>query len=178
MDANIRALEKVFANDDDSISKLGKLISGGKMVSNSTNGSQDKNLDKYVEHFGTMMFATAAPQAWRLSDNMAFILDMGVKCDAKDIDWENSRIDPKKMDSGKACIDNQLYYLAQVPKDKPRYCPPGANRPICNKMMGECSEPIPCTERNFEQPPGLDSLDGKHPEYANLKATDIVEGYV
>lgn len=150
------------------------------MVSNTTDGSQDKNLDKYVDHFGTMMFATAAPQAWRLSDNMAFILDMGVKCDAKDIDWEKSRIDPKKMDNGKACIDNQLYYLAMVPKDGPRYCPPGANRPVqCPKMMmGECPEPIPCTDRGFEQPPGLDSLDGKHAEYANVKAADIVEGCV
>lgn len=172
------ALSKVFAADDDAITRLGNLINDGKMISNATDGSQLDDANAFVSYFGAMMFATAAPQAWRLSNNLAFVVDMGVKCnEAKDVDYEKNRIDSKGLANSKACIDDHLYYLAMVPDGKTEDCPMGRGGMACNKQLGECFEKV-CTPNYFSLPPGSQMLDGHHNEFANINAEDIIKGYV
>lgn len=171
------ALSKVFASDDDSITRLGNLISDGKMISNKTDGSRLNDANAFVRYFGAMMFATAAPQAWRLSNNLAFIVDTGAKCDAKDIDYAKNRIDAKGFENSKACVEDRLYYLAMVPDSKTEDCPMGRGGMMCNKQIGECFEKT-CTPNLFSLPPGSDKLDGHHDEFANINAEDIIKGYV
>lgn len=176
---NSDALTKVFADDDDSINKLGNLINAGKMLTNRTDGSllNSTDLKEYSDHFGGMMFATAAPLAWRMSNNLAFILDMQANCADKYIDYDKNRIDAQSFDSSKACVDNKLYYLAMVPEGKTEDCPTNLGHTSCTHQVGDCPGKT-CTPIHFAHPPGIDNLDGKHAQYANTAAEDIIKGYV
>lgn len=181
-DLNKKALEKLFDGDDESINRLSIMINGGKMLANQTE-SKDPAADStaYINHFGHMMFATAAPLAWRMSNNLAFIIDMETKCDAKLIDYQKNRIDEKTFADSHACVGNQFYYLAMVPQGKTEDCPINLGHSNCNvgRVGGEgCVKSGSCTPIIFAQPPGIQNLDGKHSTYANISVEDFVSGYV
>lgn len=102
------------------------------------------------------MFATVAPLAWRMSNNLAFIVGMGAKCNDKFIDYVGNRIDDKSFDSSKACIDNQLYYLAMAPEGKTEDCPTNLGHSSCNHQVGDCPRKT-CTPIYLPTHPGWTS---------------------
>lgn len=180
IDTTGAALSKVFQSDDDSLNRLGNLINAGKMLGNQTNGAQTlENVENdYREYFGNMMFATAAPLAWRMSNNLAFIVDMETKCDAKFIDFQKNRIDENSFAGSQACVGGQLYYLAMVPEGKTENCPIPLGHSDCSLgRVGEgCVKGGSCTQNMFAHPPGIERLDGKYSIYANIAAADIIKG--
>lgn len=177
---NVQALQEVFNGSDTSITKLGNLINGGKMVAglaNKNSGSLLNDDVALIYRFGSLMFATAAPQAWRLSNNLAFIIDMQASCDQKDVDYKKNGIDDKTFANSRVCADKKLYYLAMVPDSPSESCPMNSGN-LCNKKVGICYGDKKCYPNPFTQPPGIELLDGQHAEFANVTVQAIVQGYV
>lgn len=167
------ALTHVFdGSTNEAIDRLGNLINGGKMLTN--NGSALSGTDATAQFTG-MMFSVAVPLAWRLSGNLAFIIDTGAKCDAKDL--KDVHFDQKDFASLSACVEDKLYYLAMVPEGPTERCPARTGGgSSCNKD-GFCL-PFTCPKNGFVKPPGADSLNGDKPQFGNIKAVDIITGSV
>lgn len=64
-----------------------------------------------------------------------------------------------------------------VPEGKTEDCPTNLGHTSCTHQVGDCPGKT-CTPIHFAHPPGIDNLDGKHVQYANIAAEDIIKGYV
>lgn len=167
----------LFQGDDVSLTRLGNLIDGGKMISNTVDGSMNGDPVDRIDTFSNMMLGAAVPHTWRLSGHPAFIVDTGAKCDKKDFKLDDLHLSQKEWEDHKAevCIDDQLYYLAMIPNAQTDDCPTGGGF-RCDKN-GLCNT-VQCTLSTFTFPPGINALDGTQEKFAKISAESIIKGSV
>lgn len=164
--ASLRAL---FKGDENSITRLWKIISNGKLIP----GAEPQGVLPVTElgqeevkaNLQKSMFGYAIPVLWRVSGTYAFVLDSGYECDENRVLSElSSYLTDETMEATGECYDGTQYYLVH-PKGSSQTCPDNCNDNSC---------PTDCYNSKFSAPTGLDTLGGG--SFKNVTKRDLIVG--
>ncbi|CAG8893424.1 unnamed protein product [Penicillium egyptiacum] len=163
------SLRRLFDGNDDSIKRIGEIISNGKLVAGKFEQEPDDLYDEtYKEDLVTNIqkcfLGFSIPALWQASKSYAFIIDAGHGCGEKEL---SEYLTEDTMKATGACVDKQQYSLV-YPKDDAKVC-----KHMCNDH-GSCT--TVCSNNKFSAPPGLDTLGGK--SYGGISTADLITGSV
>jgi GH18 family chitinase len=174
--ANITSLAvgRLFNATDESLDILYNAMSDGKLTEGKREGPlpDQSNEDNVIRtNLQRTIFGYTIPQAWRVSNHYAFVLDSGFGCvggeppEDKPLDdylWDDT------MDATWGCVDDKLYYLVQ-PEGDSRRC-------VCQEYNSDGScERLNCNKENkFSTPRGIDRLEN----FGGLTRDELIKGSV
>ncbi|KAJ5146492.1 uncharacterized protein N7515_001056 [Penicillium bovifimosum] len=163
------SLGEDFSGKDDSIERLGKLISNGKLGKGKSVLSSDEPDDKQdynslVASIKKCFFGFTIPALWQASKSYPFVMGAGHDCGSKEI---TDYLTEDNMDATGSCVDGKQYYLV-YPKGDSDDC-----KVICYDK-GPCQ--TQCTNAKFSPLPGLSYLNGT--SYGGISKDDLIKGSV
>ncbi|KAI8712251.1 hypothetical protein NCS52_01322800 [Fusarium sp. LHS14.1] len=149
-DTIVQFAEKLYNCEDENVQRLGRIISGGKMMSDET---VIPTVTELRDSVSRSLYSQLIPISWKLSqqDINPFIMDLGKTC--------GERTDDKAF-----CFENRLYELRSV-NGLEENCDGSTTGNTAGSTPGWVACPLP-------EPPGVEALGSD--EWGGIAIEDIV----